>query len=349
MLLLASPMACALSPGAMNTIARGGVHQEPNWLPPSLVTALRVDAQHLFEDGKFSAAGLTNTALSKQKFSAKQDRQTFAEGWTAPVGDANARMEFAKRMRSLRHQLSVGLQRPTLEPEGVSKHEMTYNWYEPGASLGRHLDEHHEETKGTKGWVLPTRRSVTWLVYLNEDWQSIEGGALRVFPRETPSLWPVGADGAHLQVGWLDCARPVFMDSSREDGRSALYVRDAAGVEVISAGDFAVPRQPIEFGRFIKEPLQRRFEQISTPSGDPRFAAAPQQYAQPVPPSAATELAIAEYADQHHVDIAPAAGTLVCFDSVVTPHLVRPLTGSRPRIAATGWFHEDVQLPYDLV
>ncbi len=40
---------------------------------------------------------------------------------------------------------------------------MTYNWYEPGARLGRHLDEHNEETKGTKGWIRPSRRSVRWL------------------------------------------------------------------------------------------------------------------------------------------------------------------------------------------
>ena len=53
---------------------------------------------------------------------------------------------------------------------------MTYNWYEPGAKLGMHLDEHHEETKGVRGWLRPSRRSVTWLVYLN-------GGILRCFPR----------------------------------------------------------------------------------------------------------------------------------------------------------------------
>ena len=51
---------------------------------------------------------------------------------------------------------------------------MTYNWYEPGAKLGRHLDEHHEETKGAQGWLPPTRRSVTWLVYLNDDWDAGE-------------------------------------------------------------------------------------------------------------------------------------------------------------------------------
>ena len=37
------------------------------------------------------------------------------------------------------------------------------------------------------------------------------------------------------------------------------------------------------------------------------------------------------------------AGTLVVFDSVTLPHQVQPITGTRQRIAATGWFHEDSQ------
>jgi hypothetical protein len=40
---------------------------------------------------------------------------------------------------------------------------MTYNWYDPGARLGRHLNKHHEKTKGTKGWIHPSQRSVRWL------------------------------------------------------------------------------------------------------------------------------------------------------------------------------------------
>jgi len=79
--------------------------------------------------------------------------QTFRnDAWDTPgLGDVDARVAFASRMRALRIELARGLDRPTLADEGVRKHEMTYNWYEPGAQLGRHLDEHHEETKGTKG------------------------------------------------------------------------------------------------------------------------------------------------------------------------------------------------------
>ena len=43
------------------------------------------------------------------------------------------------------------------------------------------------------------------------------------------------------------------------------------------------------------------------------------------------------------VDVTPVAGTLVLFDFVTLPHLVREVTGMRQTIAATGWFHEDSQ------
>ena len=77
-----------------------------------------------------------------------------------------------------------------------------------------------------------------------------------------------------------------------------------------------------------------RFEQISTARLDPRFAgadAAPPPPTQGAPPSG------------HYQDVAPVAGTLVVFDSVTLPHQVQPITGTRQRIAATGWFHEDSQ------
>ncbi len=43
------------------------------------------------------------------------------------------------------------------------------------------------------------------------------------------------------------------------------------------------------------------------------------------------------------LDVTPAAGTLVLFDSITLPHLMIKVMGSRQRIAATGWFHKDSQ------
>lgn len=340
-----------LSPGSIERIAQGGVAVEHNWLPPDLVKSLRADAKELFNAGQFQPDGLTNTARSRseQGFSSNADRQTFRGGadWSSAVGNTAARKEFADRMRQLRAELAAGLNRPTLEPEGTLKHEMTYNWYEPGAKLGRHLDEHHEETKGTKGWRYPTRRSVTWLVYLNDGWTADEGGALRCFPRSDRELSrnaQVGAHQGNLQVGWLKGKDPVFLDCFRPSGGAALYCLTAAKgkegtkedeIQILSSSDFDVPRQPIDFTKFMASQYQGSFQQISTSRLDPRFVSA-----DVATNSAPASLAVEESST---MDVVPSAGTLVLFDSVSLPHQVQPVTGRRQRIAATGWYHEESQ------
>jgi len=315
---------------AIERIQYGQVAIIPDWLPLALVQDMRQDAQYLFETGQFQPDGLTNTALSQaqQGFTATADRQTFrgGAGWYDAVGNRAARRDFSNRIQNLRLQLARDLQRPTLATDAPRKHEMTYNYYQPGAKLGRHLDEHHEETKGTKGWMLPTRRSVTWLVYLNEGWTNEDGGALRTFPRQSEQT--VGSHEENLQVGWLNHTTPVFLDSFRESGGSALYT--VAGDErmIVSSADFEVPRQPIDFSTFLKKNLQGNFDQISTARLDPRFAGG-------------NSVAPPETKNEDHLDVVPTAGSLVLFDSVVLPHLVQQVTANRPRIAATGWFHED--------
>ena len=321
----------------LQTIAHGGVAVLPNWLSPDLTTRMRRDARTLFDSGYFTPDGLTNTALKKdqQGFSQKADRQTFrgGDGWDdKAAGDHRTRAEFATRMTALRLEIADGLNRPTLSPEGSRKHEMTYNWYEAGAKLGRHLDEHHEETKGPKGWQMPTRRSVTWLLYLNDGWGEEEGGALHCYPRRTLSKAPVGAHEGNLQVGWTNHVDPVFLDAWRESGQTAMYLLNpTSGRDYISTCDFDVPKQPIEFNKFLREEYQGSFEQISTARLDPRFV------------NGQVVASADDSSMVHTLDIIPAAGTLVVFDSVTLPHLVQEVTGHRQRIAATGWFHEDNQ------
>lgn len=326
----------------IQTISQGGVVVLSDWLPPEMVQRMRRDAKGLFDDGYFVPDGLTNTALTKdqQGFNQRADRQTFrgGDGWNdAAAGDHGVRQEFADRMRILRKELAIGLGRPSLIPEDERKHEMTYNLYEPGAKLGRHLDEHHEETKGTKGWTMPTRRSVTWLVYLNDEWAENEGGTLHCYPRALPSKTPVGAHEGNLQVGWIDHVQPVFLDAWRASGQTALYRLNEKNLarEYISEMDFDVPRQPIAFDKFLVEIFQNRFEQISTARLDPRFVSGDGKQQ--------ASIAGSETSEQHTIDVVPAAGTLVVFDSVTLPHSVKEVTGKRRRIAATGWFHEDSQ------
>ena len=103
------------------------------------------------------------------------------------------------------------------------------------------MDERHEESKGPRGWLLPSRRSLSWLIYLSETdtednvnsktWDAEQnGGMLRIFPQKNyrPSSangWKdtvhCGSHDGNLQVGWLltkddmigkHITHPIFMN-----------------------------------------------------------------------------------------------------------------------------------------
>ena len=209
------------------------------------------------------------------------------------------------------------------------------------------------------------------MVYLNDNWLDSEGGVLRCFPRSDVNMkensYSVGAHEGNLQVGWVNESIPVFLDVFRPSGGAALYQliqtsteeeeRDGNGEEenvikykrqILSAKDFDVPIQPIDFSKFLNEEVKGSFEQISTSRLDPRFVSA-DTTATATNNISGNDRKDFNCSDERTIlDVKPTAGTLVLFDSVSLPHLVREVTGKRQRIAATGWFHEDSQFAIDV-
>ena len=330
---------------AYDTILRGGVHVEPDWLPSELTHRMRADAETLQRDGLFVADGLTNTAKlprpSRASARWRIGRPSEAARDGAPRAATRVRAPSSRRAWTACAWSSRARSTGRRSPSRASlAHEITYNWYAPNARLGRHLDEHHEETKGPRGWTVPHRRSVTWLVYLNDGWAAAEGGELRTFPRAEPATAGVGAHDGNLQIGWLGEAAemPVFLDAARPDAKVAMYVLGEGKARQYVSRDFMVPPKPIDFGAFlVSRDLAPFFEQISTERLDPRFATASTA---PLPAAFG-----APSKGEAVLEVLPRAGTLVLFDSVSLPHQVQPVTGKRNRVAATGWFHEDSVFP----
>jgi hypothetical protein len=122
--------------------------------------------------------------------------------------------------------------------------QIAYTCFGPGSFLKWHVDEHHEELKGTAGWLQHTLWSISWLVYLNPagSWNSHQdGGQLHCFHRPTsllsslsphPQTHRIGAQwNGDLQIGWLRATRddpmerPIFLDGHREEAdHCAMYV-----------------------------------------------------------------------------------------------------------------------------
>ena len=94
------------------------------------------------------------------------------------VGDFALRQHFKARMAVVKASLATQMEdRPSLADDISQTHEIQYLHYKPGAVVLRHTDERHVELKRPNGSRLPkkpdaTRRSITWLVYLNEDWDA---------------------------------------------------------------------------------------------------------------------------------------------------------------------------------
>ena len=165
---------------AFQSVARGNVAVIDNFLARDVVAALRDDAEELWDAGLYSAP-TRDTKLKR-----KNERFVLRGSvWRDfGIGRGAARNKVAATMDKVRDACAARLGRADLQRTPPARHEFSYTRFAPGASLARHVDEHHEETKGTEGWRAPTRRSVTWLVYLNE--RDIGGGRLRAYERRRP-------------------------------------------------------------------------------------------------------------------------------------------------------------------
>lgn len=381
-----------LPEAAIRTIQNGGIAVIPNYLSPTTVSRLRNDASNLYTNGHFiidSLAGYGTDAgiRDKTKFDSTKDRAVLpsyvpSKNISGPfvnieLGDAGARKQLATKIKSLRHELAISLNRPglLLEPSiqenefaGMDGHEVSYTRFGPGAFLARHVDEHHEEVKGRAGWSRPTRRSLSWLVYLNEDdWDvDVDGGELCTHERQASGGivgGPVGSRDGDLQIGWLAAPndssnnnnnndireRPVFLDGRRGgiSGRCSLYV-DKIGDD--NDGLMTNRKKLYLTKEFDSDPylfltsdffirnllitdhnLGQRFRYIEPPHGKLKGYL----FGNIVTGGDNNP-------DERVRKIAPLGGTLVVFDSVTLPHEVLP-SRTRERWAASGWFHERQQ------
>ena len=331
---------------ARRVIERGHVYVHDNFLSQQVVQELRDEVGRYAEQGKFKASGLSNFAKAgpgasdKQGFNPQKDRNiapiTFSAADLSPT-----MLHVGEVVDELRLALAQGLQRPSMADISLN-HESYFSRSLPGASLARHMDEFHEETKGRRGWTTASRRSVSWLVYLCDDkWDlGVNGGGLRAFPQKRAVVGRCGADDGNLQVGWWDAGattgvQPVFMDCWRKDGgqraptaKAALYVpTDGPGRRSYLTANFDV-RDPSTGAAldsyapfFLASADAGRFYKVED---------IPAWQAGQIPAGSAPEV------------IAPRGGRLVLFDSVSLPHEVMT-TLEGERLALAGWMHERQQ------
>jgi hypothetical protein len=344
-----------------DTIAEGKIAVLPNFIPQSEIIPLRDDAQNLWNCDKFSTDALAGYG-STGKFDPTRDRAVLRlPQWkNNELGNYANRQRFGSLMADVRSELSYNLNRPKLDQGdsttmyGKGSTEISYTRFGPGAFLKRHVDEHHEELKGVDGWSKPTRRSLSWLIYLNDqDWKgSRDGGQLRCFERKQRPMGRIGSSAnGDLQIGWLGATpldsteRPVYLDGKKHNhGDCAMYIlNEGDGSKTYISKSFQT--NPIMYVAG-SEQLTKKLLFADRKDLADRFhlIEPPKSRISDILKRDKTYLGWGEDAATDEVleDVEPIGGTLVIFDSVLLPHEVLA-TKNRERWSCSGWFHEDQQ------
>lgn len=377
-------------------IRYGRVYQHDHFLTEPQVQYLLDEIDVLQENGQFVTKGLSNTADPAQRFSAQQDRAICPVPWfvdalrSQPTTTAEQQQQqtttkneedrhgIPSKLQQLQLELSTLLNRPSMA-DATLNHECYYSLSNVvGSFLPRHMDERHEELKGVQGWLLPSRRSLSWLIYLSEpaDWDiKSNGGALRTFPQrrrresvlaslqqqqqqQEEHIIAGSTHDGNLQVGWIrddeQMSQPVYLDSfhrpppnvSSQDPYCILYsIRQDGSREYITKPWLMEALQ----GLPIPEFLQACAELDAASNNDNNSLTLLLLFTSSV------------HAQRFHLienrqawndgrlpegsvveDIAPVRGRLVVFDSVQLPHEVQAIK-SGTRRALAGWFHEKTQ------
>lgn len=204
----------------LDCFSKGVPYVHDEWIDGDIVEGVRRTFQEFQEKGMFEPSGLSNTQSNDQGFGGT-DRKVcpidiYSEYNMKGLSES-AMLFLSRRVDALQKQLAAVLDRPSLvEP---MPHESYLSISKEGQYLKRHLDERHEGLKNKKAWLLSSRRSISWLLYLTEpDWD--KGGQLRAFPpvefvdinsKDMASyVGPAGCSPeGDLQVGEFVCSNTV--------------------------------------------------------------------------------------------------------------------------------------------
>ena len=133
----------------------------PGFLSPRRTEALRQESQALYESGRFHAAGIGREAECQPAVRGDEILWLEEQSNWAAEGAHLLRDEFSRLREAINAETFLGLQ----------DFEGHYAVYPPGARYTRHVDRFKHDS----------RRVVSLVLYLNEDWGPADGGELCLY------------------------------------------------------------------------------------------------------------------------------------------------------------------------
>lgn len=154
----------------------------PGFLPPDLAQQLAVEAQTLYQSGQLRHAATGQGEKREVRVGLRDD----AIAWLDETPSSAAQREYLARMEALRLAANRELQL------GLFDLETHFARYPAGARYRKHLDVFRHDS----------RRTLSVVCYLNENWQESDGGQLRLYLDEAD-------DSPHVDIlpqgGTLAC------------------------------------------------------------------------------------------------------------------------------------------------
>lgn len=145
----------------VNALEKEGWCVVPGFLEAPLWRALAAEAREMYAGGDFRHAGVGRN----QDFMIRPEIRNDRVLWLDPALPTRLQSEYLRRMEWLRQRINRELQL------GLFGFESHYAMYPAGSFYRRHLDQF----RGAG------HRTVSCILYLNDDWRPEDGGALRIY------------------------------------------------------------------------------------------------------------------------------------------------------------------------
>ncbi|MBB2496933.1 2OG-Fe(II) oxygenase [Pseudomonas sp. UL070] len=152
-----------LLPQIIDDLATQGWSQQDNFLPEPLTHELAQECRARADSGALTPAGVGRSQAVAVREGIRGDRIQWLE-----AGQSSACDQYLAAMDELRQALNQALYL------GLEDYESHFALYPPGAFYKKHLDRFRDDD----------HRCVSAVYYLNSDWHSEHGGALRLYPHD---------------------------------------------------------------------------------------------------------------------------------------------------------------------
>jgi len=138
----------------------------PSFISPALVSSLGEECARLAAQGSFHDAAIGSGAGRTIAGDVRADQIL----WLEPSGSSEAQRDCLERFEQMRLKLNRDLQL------GLFEFECHFARYKPGAFYRKHLDQFSRDS----------RRRLSSILYLNQDWRDADGGELRLYLERNP-------------------------------------------------------------------------------------------------------------------------------------------------------------------